>query len=246
MSPHESSNRFALFGGTSAIGFAVAREFAADGAEIFLAARDPTALERARLDLETRGARSVDTFVCNFEDTDRLPDLVEKMGRANYVLIAFGSLPDQRIAEKDPTIAKRHLTTNFIAPALLLDLLASQAKSGDCLAMITSVAGDRGRQSNYIYGAAKGGMSRFLEGLRHRLAPQVRVIDVRPGFVRTPMTDGLDREGPLWAEPDTVAKKICQAMRGHQSGTIYVPKIWRPIMAVVRNIPAILFHKTKL
>jgi decaprenylphospho-beta-D-erythro-pentofuranosid-2-ulose 2-reductase len=238
--------RFALFGATSAIGLAVARQFAARGAHLFLAARDAAALDRVAADLKTRGAASVETVALDLSLTPELPALVERMGRADRVLIAFGTLPDQRRDERDPAASQQHLVTNFVAPALLLDLLAARAEPGDCLATITSVAGDRGRQSNYLYGAAKGGLSRFLEGLRHRLSPRVRVIDIRPGFVKSPMTDGMDRDGPLWAEPEAVGRSIAKAMNGRHNGTLYVPGIWRVIMTVVRNVPAPIFHKSRL
>jgi hypothetical protein len=114
------------------------------------------------------------------------------------------------------------------------------------LAVMTSVAGDRGRASNYIYGAAKGGLGIFLAGLRHRLVGQnVEVLDIRLGFVDTPMTKGFEK-GPLWAKPDFVGRSIAQAMRARRGGKLYVPWYWRWIMIVICHIPTPFFHRTRL
>jgi short-subunit dehydrogenase len=239
-----------LFGATSAIGEQVARLFAAEGSRIFLAARDPVRLQAIADDLKVRGAPEVETAAVDFDDLSRFAELVERcekaLGGIDQLLVAYGTLPDQALASSDAQAAARAIHTNFTSPAALLDQLAPRVRGGGTMAVITSVAGDRGRQSNYIYGAAKGGLSRYLEGLRHRMAPRgVKVLDVRPGFVATPMTAGLSNDGPLWAKPEKVAKDIRAAMRKGKS-RLYTPGFWRLIMLAVRNVPDAVFHKTKL
>jgi decaprenylphospho-beta-D-erythro-pentofuranosid-2-ulose 2-reductase len=163
------------------------------------------------------------------------------------VLIAHGTLPDQRACEASASRTVAELQVNFTATIALLILVAQrmQAQGSGTIAVITSVAGDRGRQSNFVYGAAKGGVSLFLQGLRHRLAGcGVRVVDIRPGFVDTPMTAAFDKGG-LWATPARVAQDIERALdRG--TPVLYTPYFWRWIMLVVRSLPTFLFHRTRL
>jgi short-subunit dehydrogenase len=241
--------RVAIFGVTSAIAEQVARRYAARGARLFVAARDTERLQAIASDLEVRGAAAVVTYACDFASVESFPamlDACEEMGAPDRVLIAYGTLPDQQEAQKEPAYAARALHINFTSPALLLNQLAERVETWTAIAVITSVAGERGRQSNYVYGAAKGGLSRFVEGLRHRLAPRgVRVIDVRPGFVDTPMTDAMRKGGRLWARPERVALDIERALE-RRDGPIHTPWFWSPIMAVITRVPARLFHKTKL
>ena len=246
----ENSPSFALFGATSAIGEQVARLYAANGARLFLAARDPVRLKTIADDLRVRGAAAVDTAVIDFDDITAFEPMLDAaisaLGAIDHVLIAYGTLPHQSEAERDAAVAQRHLHTNFVSPTLLLNMLASRVRKGGVIGVITSVAGDRGRQSNYVYGAAKGGLSRFLEGLRHRLAKQdIQVLDIRPGFVRTPMTEGLPSDGPLWVGADLVARDIRRAMAARRA-RLYTPWFWRVIMGIVRNVPSPIFHKTGL
>jgi NAD(P)-dependent dehydrogenase (short-subunit alcohol dehydrogenase family) len=192
----------------------------------------------------------VASFVADFDDLDGYDKMLaacdKAIGAPDRVLVAYGTLPDQAKAQSDPKLAARALHINFVSPAVLVESLAGRMKEGSAIAVITSVAGERGRQSNYVYGAAKGGLSRFLEGLRHRLAvKKVRVIDVRPGFVDTPMTDGLDKKGPLWAKPERVARDIEKALDG-KDGPIHTPWFWAIVMGIITRVPARIFHKTKL
>ena len=148
--------------------------------------------------------------------------------------------------ETDAGLAADILAVNFTSPAILLNELAQrfQMQGDGALAAITSVAGDRGRKSNYIYGAAKGGLQRFVEGLRHRLAGHgVAVVDIRPGFVTTKMTAHLPRGGPLWASPERVAADIIRAI-GKGRAVCYTPGFWRLIMLVIRYLPRVVFHRT--
>ena len=151
-------------------------------------------------------------------------------------------------AQQDGKVAAAATTLNFTSPALLCDALAArfERQGSGVIAVITSVAGDRGRQSNYIYGAAKGGLQHYLEGLRHRLhVAGVQVLDVRPGFVATRMTAHLPQAGPLWAQPDRVARDILRAVETGRA-VLYTPWFWRGIMAGVRNLPRPLLHRTRL
>jgi len=164
----------------------------------------------------------------------------------DVALIAYGSLPDQAGLEADPAAAAPMLTLNLASPAVLALHLAPpfESQCSGVIAVITSVAGDRGRKSNYLYGAAKGGLQRFLEGLRHRLfAAGVQVLDIRPGFVTTRMTEHLPRGGLLWAEPDKVAADIVRAIKKRRA-VLYTPWFWRGVLAIVCALPRPLFHRT--
>ena len=252
--PPPRSRRAAIFGATSGIASAVARRLAEAGAELVLVARDAGAVEAVAADLRIRGAARVATVAADFARTDSLRDAAaaawEALGEGglDLALIAYGSLPDQRAAEADPGLAEAALQLNFVSPSVLSGLLASrfEARRAGTIAVVTSVAGDRGRRSNYIYGAAKGGLQRYLEGLRHRLAAAgVGVLDIRPGFVATRMTAHLPQTGPLWATSDRVAQDILRAVDGRRD-VLYTPWFWRGVMLGVRSLPRPLFHRTPL
>lgn len=247
-----TADRVAILGATSAIAEACARAWASRGASLFLAGRRGEELDAMAQDLRVRGAASVTVWQGDLADPERHPAVLsalrESLGTPDAVLVAWGTLTDQAKAEADPAYAVRELATNFTAPAALLLALAPSmvASDGGTIAVITSVAGDRGRQSNFVYGAAKGGLQRFLEGLRHKLhGANVAVLDVRPGFVKTPMTAHLERGGPLWAEPEKVAADIVKAVDARRA-VLYTPWFWRWIMLVVRSVPRPLFHRTRL
>lgn len=244
--------RIAVFGASSAIATEVARLYAKRGATLILIGRSEPPLQALAADLTVRGAGRVAVHVADLGTTDGLSDLAERVwtqeGGLDAMLIAHGSLPDQARVQDDPVALADVLQLNFVSAAALCAALAprfAKAQQG-IIAVITSVAGDRGRGSNYAYGAAKGGLQRYLEGLRHRLHPcGVSVLDIRPGFVATPMTAHLAPQGLLWATPQAVAKDIVRAMGG-RGGVLYTPWFWRPIMLVIRGLPASLFHRTRL
>lgn len=244
--------RAAIFGATSGIASAVARRLAESGARLVLVGRDAAALEGLAADLRVRGAGEVTVQAADFAATAGLAEVAAfawgAFGGLDLALVAYGTLPDQAEAEADPRAAEAALALNFVSPCLLCGLLAArfEAARAGTLAAITSVAGDRGRRSNYVYGAAKGGLQRCLEGLRHRLhGAGVAVLDIRPGFVSTRMTEHLARGGPLWAEPDKVAADILRAA-GSGRAVLYTPWFWRGVMALVRGLPRPLFHRTPL
>jgi decaprenylphospho-beta-D-erythro-pentofuranosid-2-ulose 2-reductase len=242
--------RVAIFGATSGIAVAVARQLAAKGASVVLVGRDAEAIAAAARDLKVRGAAATIEIAADLAATERLSNIAAvawaAFGGLDVALIAYGTLPDQAALEAEPAAVAPMLAVNFTSPAMLATELAGrfEAQGSGVLAVITSVAGDRGRKSNYLYGAAKGGLQRLLEGLRHRLhAAGVQVLDIRPGFVATRMTDHLPRGGPLWAEPDKVAGDIVRAIERRRA-VLYTPWFWRVILAIVRALPRPLFHRT--
>ena len=246
-----SFERVAIFGATSAIAQATARLLAKRGARLHLVARDAAKLEAVRADLSARGAAAVSTALSDLDDPARHAGLVdaaiEALGGLDAALIAQGILPDQAQAASDPEIARQSLHTNFVAPALLIGVLAErfEARGAGTLVAISSVAGDRGRASNYIYGSAKAALSTYLAGVRNRLhAKGVKVVTIKPGFVDTPMTAHFPK-GALWASPARVAEGIVRAMeRG--TAIAYVPWFWWPIMLVIRLIPEAIFVRLRL
>lgn len=240
-----------VFGATSALAEAAARHFARDGCRLFLVARDAKRLEAVAADLRVRGAEEVATCVLDANETDRHDELigrcVEALGGLDAVLVAHGVLPDQRACEESFAAARRSLETNLLATLSILTHVANhfEQSRGGTIAVITSVAGDRGRRSNYVYGAAKAGVSTFLQGLRGRLhSARTRVIDLKPGPVVTPMTAGM-KPGALWSTPERVGRGIYRAMlRGRQ--VAYLPWFWRYIMMVVRLVPEVVFKRARL
>jgi short-subunit dehydrogenase len=244
--------RVAIFGATSGIAAAVARRYAEKGACLVLIGRNQESLEAAAADLKVRGATEVEVQETDLARTADLPAAAAaawaRFDGLDLALIAYGTLPDQQEVEADFAKAEQALVLNLLSPLLLCGELARRFEAGKngSLAVISSVAGDRGRKSNYVYGAAKGGLQRYLEGLRHRLfAAGVQVLDIRPGFVSTKMTAHLPQKGPLWASPDQVAADIIGAVHKRKE-VLYTPWFWRWVMMGVRNVPRPLFHRTSL
>lgn len=242
-----------ILGATSAIAQATARRLAASGAGLFLVARDPARLDILADDLRVRGAGDVSVLTANLLDQHGHAAILaaawDAMPALDTVLIAHGVLPDQAECQGSAEATLAALDSNFLSVVSLLTLLAGEFehRGSGVLAVISSVAGDRGRQSNYVYGAAKGGLSLFLQGLRNRLHKSgVHVLTVKPGFVKTPMTAHLEgREGPLWATPDTIAAGILRAIEKRRD-VVYLPGFWRFIMWVICSIPERLFKRLSL
>ncbi|MDJ0836214.1 MAG: SDR family oxidoreductase [Acidobacteriota bacterium] len=241
-----------IIGATSGIAQAAARLLAKQGARLFLVARNGEALNAVAEDLRTHGAAAVGSRVMDLNDTAGHGDLVQQAndfldGKMDTALIAHGSLGDQKVGETDWQTAQAEFQTNFLSAASLLTHLANrfEAAGKGCIAVISSVAGDRGRQSNYIYGAGKAAVSVFAEGLRNRLYHKgVHVVTIKPGFVATPMTAHL-KQGPLFASPETVAKGILKAI-AKRKNVVYLPWFWRYIMLVVKLMPEFIFKKLKM
>ena len=243
--------RILIIGATSAIATACARLWAAQGHAFFLVARNAVRLEQTAADLRARGAAAVTTALMDAGELPAHPAMLERCLQAlqqiDIALIAHGTLPEQKACERDVALALREFATNGTATIALLTLLANQLELQHCgtLAVISSVAGDRGRQSNYVYGAAKGMVSLFLQGLRNRMFKHgVQVLTVKPGFVDTPMTSGFDK-GPLWASADQVARGIVRAIDTRRD-VVYLPGFWWPIMWIIRHLPEGYFKKLKL
>lgn len=244
--------RVLVIGATSAIAGACARLWAADGARLFLVARDAGKLQAVADDLRVRGAAQVETFVMAAEDTSHhrpmLASAVHTLGQLDVALIAHGTLPDQQACQADAELALQAFAVNGSSVLALLTVLANQfeqQRSG-AIGVIASVAGDRGRPSNYVYGSAKAAVSTFCEGLRARLYKAgVSLTDIRPGFVATPMTQGLQLPAALVAQPDAVARRIVRGI-DRRADVLYVPAFWRGIMLVIRHIPGALFKRLSL
>lgn len=240
-----------VVGAASAIAEATARLFAEAGGALYLVGRKQERLAAVADDLATRGAPTVGYHVMDMCDIDRhaamLAEAETALGSLDVCLIAHGTLPDQAACQRDVGRTLDELQTNALSTIALLTLLAErfEAQGHGTIAVITSVAGDRGRQSNYVYGTAKAALDTFLEGLRQRLHKAgVRVVTIKPGFVDTPMTATFEK-GMLWAQPATVAKRIHRAIR-RGSDVVYVPAFWRLIMLVIRNLPRRLYKAVKL
>ena len=249
--PERTGRRVLIIGATSAIAAETARVFAAYGARLFLTGRHSGRLDAVAADLKVRGAAQVETALLEVTDISRHAGVVEAafaaLGGLDVVLIAHGTLPDQRRCEESVAETLAALEVNFTATIALLTLLANrfEAARQGCIGVITSVAGDRGRQSNYVYGAAKGGVERFLEGLRNRLFRSgVAVITIKPGFVDTPMTAGVAKN-PLFASPRRVGRAIYRAIEARRS-VVYIPWFWRPIMFLVTALPESIFQRLRL
>ena len=241
--------RVLIVGATSAIAAEVARLYAGRGASLVLTGRNPARLPAVEADLRVRGAASVETEVLDVLDRDRHASIVKRAfaGGLDVALVAHGDLPDQQRCQADPGEAARALELNLVATVELLTLLANEfeARRSGTLAVITSVAGDRGRQSNYVYGAAKAGLSVFLQGLRQRVhAAGVSVVTLKPGFVDTPMTAHLPRN-PLASSPRRAAGAIHRAIESRRE-VAYIPWFWRPVMALIRALPESLFKRLQL
>ena len=241
------SNILAL-GATSAIAEATLRLFAERGARFFLVARNPDKLAAVAGDLLTRGASHVATHVMDLDDTAAhsamLAAAAENLGTIELALLAHGVLGDQLQAEASFPIAEAILGTNFIAPVSLITWLANyfEASHQGTLAVISSVAGDRGRKSNYVYGASKGALNIFVDGVRNRIDRSgVHVLTIKPGFVATPMTAHLPQNA-LFATPSKVAVGIFNAVKKRKD-VVYVPAFWAVIMLILRMVPRRIFKK---
>lgn len=240
-----------IVGATSAIAEAVARLYAVEMANIYLLARNVDRLDLISQDLKVRGANRV--YVEAFDALDLnshqacVDNAFQVLQRVDVFLVAHGHLPDQAQCEHDAALTLNEITINGTSVISVLTHAANklEAQGSGNITVISSVAGVRGRQSNYVYGAAKGLVSTFLQGVGQRLFTSgVHVLDIKPGFVDTPMTAHL-KKGALWAKPNDVAYIIKQRIE-QRSSFPYVPRFWWLIMTITKFIPTFIFNRIKM
>jgi len=244
-----NSRKIALIlGGTSDIGRAAARAFAKRGWDIQLAGRDVSALEPNAADLRTRYNVKADVYRFDVLDTASFEGFVAGLSALPDAVVSIvGLLGSQEAAQSNLDHATTIMRSNYEGPALILGLLAEKflGRGSGSIVGVSSVAGDRGRASNYVYGSAKAGFSAFLSGLRARTSRSgVRVITVKPGFVRTRMTEGMKLIGPLTVEASVVGDAILNAVQ-RQSDVVYVSGRWRLVMFIITSLPERLFKRLK-
>lgn len=240
-----------VLGATSAIAQAYVRRRAC-GCDFVLAGRREERLGAIAADLKASGATSAEIFVDDLAAIERIEanvsDLRARFGAIDEIVIAYGVLGEQAAAERDLGQARALIDSNFTSAALwTLALLKSLPESAPMIIVgIGSVAGDKGRATNFIYGSAKAAFDRFLEGLQHKYdGSAVRIVRVKPGFVDTPMTAGIEKGGPLWAKPDQVAAVIERAVaKGRR--VVYTPWFWWIIMMIIRHLPWFVFRRLKI
>jgi len=242
--------RIVIVGATSAIAEHCARLWVKDAeVDLTLIGRDLGRIERVAADLHVRSPNSVIRVLeANFIDPLAIHQLVDGIvaeGAVNTVLIAHGSLPDQALCQQDLTAAHEALTVNGISPVLFAESFAGHMQKANygTLAIIGSVAGDRGRKSNYVYGAAKGLVTRYTQGLQHRLANTlVKIVLVKPGPTDTPMTAHIKEEGGRFAKVEDVAEQIVKGISQGKT-VVYAPGKWALIMMIIRHLPTFIFNK---
>lgn len=238
-----------ILGATSDVAVATARRFAEEKYTIILAARDKENMSRIASDIAIRTQAEVRQVVFNAEDTDSHAPFYASLGvTPDVTLCVFGYLGDQHRAEREWTEAAKIIQVNYTGAVSILSVVASDyARLGrGTIVGISSVAGERGRQSNYFYGSAKAGFTAFLSGLRNRMVTKgVHVVTVKPGFINTKMTAGMPLPRPITAEPIQLANAIFKAVT-KKKNVIYVLPVWRLIMLIIRNIPEGIFKKLKL
>lgn len=235
-------------GATSAIAEATLRLLAERGARFYLVGRNQDKLDAVAADLHTRGATGVATLAMDLDNTAAHPAMLaaaaQSLGAIDLALLAHGVLGDQAECERSYAAAAAVLHTNFLSAVSLITWLANYFESmgRGTLAVISSVAGDRGRKSNYVYGASKGALSIFVDGVRNRVdRAGVQVLTIKPGFVATPMTAHL-AQGPLFAQPSQVAQGVVKAVERRRD-VVYLPGFWAVIMLIIRLVPRSIFKK---
>lgn len=249
--------KIVIIGATSGIAQATARSFAArERASFFLVGRDETRLAAVAADLRARGAASATPFAMNLSATEGAADCLVKAehalsGRPDLVLIAHGSLSDEARAAREPGYARDELAINTLSPmafayaaAANFRAAAADGERGGHIALITSVAGERGRASNFFYGANKAALIAFCSGLRASLSREgIAVTDLRPGFIATPMTAHV-RRSPLFCSAER-SGELCAAALRRRAAVAYIPGWWRWIMLAVRGIPERIFQRLR-
>ena len=238
-----------FLGSNSDIASASAQVFALEGYNIYLASRDLVQSEKEAKNIRVRYGVKVTALDFDAKKYSWHGDFYSRLEHKPVgVVMAFGQMYDQSLAQQEFPLAEAMVEVNYLGAISVLEIVASdfELKGGGFIIALGSVAGDRGRKSNYIYGSTKAALASYLEGLRHRMAGKnISIITIKPGFVATKMTKDLSLPPYLTASPDEVAKKVFESAF-RKSGTVYVKPIWRWIMLVIRLMPSSLFHRTNL
>ena len=248
-----TKKRIVIVGGTSTIAEHCARLWVQEAAvDLTLVGRDKTRMDRVAADLRVRSRESVirvrEANLVDPSAIDKLVDDILAAGPIDIVLIAHGSLPEQPICQRELARAYEALNVNAISPALFAEKFAGYMEKVNhgTLAIIGSVAGDRGRKSNYVYGAAKGLVARYAQGLQHRLAGTgVKVVLIKPGPTDTPMTASIKAQGGSLARPENVAREIVGGIKKAKT-VVYAPAKWALIMMVIRHLPRVVFDRLNI
>ncbi len=242
-----------IFGALSGIAREVSRIYAQKNAHLLLVGRNEERLRQEADDLLVRGAETCKIWPLDLATSDKqieFPKMLEALGgNIDYIYITYGFLGDQYKSEKNIDLARDVLKVNFQSAAewCLLSANLIEEQNHGALIVLSSVAGDRGRQSNYIYGAAKSGLSTLMQGISHRLATsQAKAILIKLGFVDTPMTAHIEKKGALWSQPEEIAKLLVKSAENTSKPIIYMPWYWKYILLIIRSLPSFVFHKTKL
>ncbi len=245
------NRKIIIFGATSAIAMESAKIWASQGAELCLIGRSSEKLDAVSSDLKIRGATKVITIQSDLSDVSGHQVLFRSIDSqfSDYdtTLFAYGTLSNQLACQDDFQLAATEINTNFLSVISLLTHVSNyfEKRGSGSIGVITSVAGDRGRKSNYIYGSAKGALSIYLQGLRNRFGKtNISVTDLKPGFTDTPMTAHIQK-GPLFVSPAVVGQGIVWSL-ANKKDTVYLPWFWRYIMLIIKHIPEFLFKKMSL
>lgn len=247
-----SVKKIVIIGATSSMAEHCARLWVAQGpVALTLVGRDLARTESVAADLRARGAASVAVDTVDFEDARAIGALAGRLAASDapdLVLVAHGSLPDQQDCQRDLGSCASALSVNGVSPVLFAEAFATTfaAAGRGTLVIIGSVAGDRGRRSNYVYGAAKGLVTRYAQGLQHRFAgTAVKIVLVKPGPTDTPMTAHLKQQGGKLASVEEVARQIVDGA-ARATPVVYAPKKWALIMMIIRHLPSVVFNKMNI
>lgn len=238
-----------ILGATSDMALALARKFGDKGYSLTLAARNLEKIKAMQADIRIRQRVPVEIVEFDANDVKSHEHFYHSLPvKPDVVICVFGLLGDQKVAQQKWEMSEAILYTNFIGAVSILNIVANdmEHRKQGVIIGISSVAGERGRQSNYIYGSAKAGFTAYLSGLRNRLCKSnVHVLTVKPGFVKTRMIENIKTPGPLTSQPAKVAEDIYNAV-SRRKNTIYTSSIWRPIMYVIKSLPEGIFKKLNL
>ncbi len=238
-----------ILGAASDMAVAIARKFASEGYTVTLAARNTDRLEAIEADLRVRYKVQIDSVKFDALDFQNHQQFYNSLAeKPDVVICVFGLLGDQIAAQRDWNTCQEILSSNYIGAVSILNVVANdfEKRKKGTIVGISSVAGDRGRQSNYFYGSAKAGFTAYLSGLRNRLFKHgVHVLTVKPGFVKTKMLENMKTPGPITASPKKVAEHIFKAVRAKRN-SMYVLPVWALIMLIIKTIPEGVFKRLKL